>query len=249
MELICSPHINGSQIAILSTAIDEYLENRFTLFPDNRMKPKHHFLKHYPLLILIFGPLIRTWTIKFESKHSYFKKCVRYLHNFKSLCSTLSVRHQLKQAFRCSGAYFPPASIEANQTLPLHLDTYMPAIQEVLMEIGASPEDQVTSEVTYRGTTYKKVFYVPINCPEYNIIMFGEILLMIIRGNEDVYFLLRVCQSEYNSDLHLYQLHHDGHRNKYVCLKSDDLADYYPLPAYGRGNDLKIVLKHAVSCR
>ncbi|KAI4898988.1 hypothetical protein NFI96_028833 [Prochilodus magdalenae] len=42
-------------------------------------------LRHYPGLILKFGPLIRLWTMRFESKLSYFKRCARQLKNFKNL--------------------------------------------------------------------------------------------------------------------------------------------------------------------
>lgn len=61
------------------------------LFPETNLKPKHHYLCHYPALILKFGPLIRLWTMRFESKHSYFKICARNLKNFKNLCLTLSL--------------------------------------------------------------------------------------------------------------------------------------------------------------
>lgn len=86
IEFVCAPKITESNIAYLSVLIDEYLHERSSLFPDQRLKPKHHYLKHYPFLILQFGPLIRVWTMRFESKHAYFKKCVRHLQNFKNLC-------------------------------------------------------------------------------------------------------------------------------------------------------------------
>ena len=43
-------------------------------FPETTLKPKHHFMRHYPAQILKFGPLIRVWMMRFESKHSYFKR-------------------------------------------------------------------------------------------------------------------------------------------------------------------------------
>ncbi|XP_071810939.1 uncharacterized protein [Apostichopus japonicus] len=66
VELLCAPSIDEAQIANLSFLIEEYLESRHRLFPERRMRPKHHFLNHYPMLILQFGPLIRTWTMRFE---------------------------------------------------------------------------------------------------------------------------------------------------------------------------------------
>lgn len=128
VELVCAPKISEAQIATLGFIIEEYLESPYTLFPQHRLRPKYHYMKHYPSLIVQFGPLIRSWTMRFESKHTYFKRCVRYLHNFKNICLTLSERHQLLQAYRCAGAYFPVA-IDVNQAIPLYLETYNDELQ------------------------------------------------------------------------------------------------------------------------
>lgn len=95
VEMICAQRISLPEVAYLDVLIQEYLACRSSLFPGQRLKPKHHYLRHYPALILKFGPLIRLWTMRFESKHSYFKRCARNLKNFKNLCFTLTERHQM----------------------------------------------------------------------------------------------------------------------------------------------------------
>lgn len=108
MDLSCAPAISNGQIAYLRVLIDEYLHCRIQNFPDNPLKPKHHYVSHYPELIFQFGPLIRLWTLRFVSKHTYFKQCMRKLRNFKNPCSTLAERHQLLHAFLSAGTFFPP---------------------------------------------------------------------------------------------------------------------------------------------
>ena len=76
VEFICAPRISVSQVALLNVMVVDYLETRQRLFPAQKLRPKHHYLIHYPALILKLGPLIRLWTMRFESKHSYFKRCV-----------------------------------------------------------------------------------------------------------------------------------------------------------------------------
>ncbi|XP_048860311.1 uncharacterized protein LOC125727551 [Brienomyrus brachyistius] len=66
VELICAQKISLPEVAYLDVLIQEYLACRFSLFPGHRLKPKHHYLRHYPALILKFGPLIRLWTMRFE---------------------------------------------------------------------------------------------------------------------------------------------------------------------------------------
>ena len=73
VEILTAKSITHEQIAYVNVCIEEYLSDRCQLFPDNPLKPKHHFLLHYPELTLSFGPLIHLWTMRFESKHTYFK--------------------------------------------------------------------------------------------------------------------------------------------------------------------------------
>lgn len=47
VELICAPKITTGQIAYLKVLIEEYLLSRTESFPDQPLKPKHHYLMHY----------------------------------------------------------------------------------------------------------------------------------------------------------------------------------------------------------
>ena len=58
VELVCAPKLSYTQISCLSDYIDEYLDLRSAEFPGVRLRPKHHFMTHYPWLILQFGPLV-----------------------------------------------------------------------------------------------------------------------------------------------------------------------------------------------
>ena len=77
----------------LRVKIEKYLETRASLFPETPLRPKHHYLTHYPHHILQFGPLMRVWTLRFESRHSYFKKCAQHSQNFINICHTFAEHH------------------------------------------------------------------------------------------------------------------------------------------------------------
>lgn len=243
IEVVCAPQISEAQVAILNFTIDEYLEARSNLFPDYRFKPKHHFLKHYPLLILQYGPLIRTWTMRFESKHSYFKNCVRHLQNFKSICKTLAERRQLLQAYRCAGEYFA-VNIKVKQAIPLHVDTYTDGVRDCILRIGGSPADQITYELIFRGTTYKTGNYLVIGF-DGSSLKFGEIVFVLVRTNSEAYFVMQVHKSVFNTDLHVHSIDFREEKS-YTCIKSENILDYYPLSAYGNKQHCQIPLKHAI---
>ena len=123
VQMIVALRISVDQIGYLKCLISEYLYDRKHLFPEQRFIPKHHYLAHYADLILQFGPLIRVWTMRFESKHKYFKQCVRKCQNFKNACKTVSERHQLLQAYLSTGSLFGE-QVEYDVALAFHDDDY-----------------------------------------------------------------------------------------------------------------------------
>jgi hypothetical protein len=97
-ELICAPRISVIQICYLNRLILLYIEDRLRLFPTVPLRPKHHYLLHYPGLIMNFGPLIRVWTARMESKHTVFKRYACSAKNFINITKSLSDFHQLNLA-------------------------------------------------------------------------------------------------------------------------------------------------------
>ena len=63
------------------------------MYPYARILPKRHYLVHLPTQIMMFGPLIHSWCMKFEGKHLYFKTLARAIENFKNLPLLLAQRH------------------------------------------------------------------------------------------------------------------------------------------------------------
>lgn len=82
VELLVS-HIHTEEtICYLESKISEYKHRFLQVFPQEKLIPKHHYLKHYPQLIRAYGPLVFLWTMQFEAKHSFFKRAVRHTHSF-----------------------------------------------------------------------------------------------------------------------------------------------------------------------
>ena len=58
-----------------------------------------HNLVHHPRCIRMFGPPLARSTMRFDSKHSYFKRVHNQNHNHIHLLSSLSNRHQELQLY------------------------------------------------------------------------------------------------------------------------------------------------------
>lgn len=241
VERVCAPKISLSQVAYLKVLIEEYLQSRQDVFSDQKLKPKHHYLAHYPSLILQFGPLIRLWTLRFESKHTYFKQCARKLHNFKNLCSTLAERHQLLQAYFNAGVLIP-SDVQSDTGLRLDISIYSADIQDAIsQDLFLSTDTVVSHSTTVKGTTYKKGLYVLLTETEDGLLT-GKIVLILVRNNCDVFFVISHHHASHLAHLHVYCICTEI--NAITLVNVNDLLDYYPLPVYSMQQMQVFALHH-----
>lgn len=70
------------------------------LYPHLHLKPKHHFLLHYPRAIWKIGPLKQLWTMRFEARHNFFNQLSHIVCNFKNICKTVAFRNQMMLFYR-----------------------------------------------------------------------------------------------------------------------------------------------------
>ena len=92
-DILLSPVVSEGLCSTLKDLIRDHHSLYLSLYGDSNFTPKFHFLIHYPSQILAIGPMIRTWTIRYEAKLNFFKQCSR-LANFKNISLSLSNRHQ-----------------------------------------------------------------------------------------------------------------------------------------------------------
>lgn len=99
VELVVAPFHTDETIAYLEAKIYGHRQRYLELFPQIKLQPKHHYLEHYPQMIRYFRPLIALWTMRFEAKHSFFKKVVRQTNCFKNIPHSLAIKHQFMLAY------------------------------------------------------------------------------------------------------------------------------------------------------
>lgn len=91
---IClSKKVSINILGYLKVLVEEHLQMFKDVFNEN-ITPKQHYLVHLPSQILRFGPLVRTWAMRFEAKHQQFKQIPKITKNFRNLPKTLTERHQ-----------------------------------------------------------------------------------------------------------------------------------------------------------
>ena len=82
-RLICATTITKNQTTVLQHYINVHFKLRKECFPEILLRPKHHFISHYPDLIRKLGPLKKYWILPIEQKHGFFKNKAKLCKKFK----------------------------------------------------------------------------------------------------------------------------------------------------------------------
>ena len=97
-EIIQSPKMRHTDPALLKQLLTEHHTMYLDIFKEN-LKPKFHFLLHYPKLIAWLGPVANCSSMRYESKHKESKNTSNVSCSKVNLPHTLAVKHQLKVSY------------------------------------------------------------------------------------------------------------------------------------------------------
>ncbi|KAK3923571.1 Hydroxyacylglutathione hydrolase [Frankliniella fusca] len=153
-KLVCAPEMSVDETFRIELLAEQYLSLRKSVIPLVSLKCKHHYLLHYGELTRKFGPLQRWSTIRFESKHQYFKSALKHASNFINPTLSLSYRHQYLQAYLREGNLFP-TSVGADSVIPFTPQLYSGEVLKALEACGdLSSPTYVASIAEYHGIKY-----------------------------------------------------------------------------------------------
>ena len=75
-SLLLAPVLSCESVSLLQRMTAKFLTNFKNVF-HKQITPKMHYLVHCPRLILLCGPLVRLWNMRFEAKHKDFKRIAK----------------------------------------------------------------------------------------------------------------------------------------------------------------------------
>lgn len=196
-------------------------------------------MSHYAELTLQFGPLVRLWTMRFESKHQYFKRCIRSSHNFLNVTSMLANRHQLHQAYLSASPRFESDTDVSNTDMVLE-SSIAAEVRSALSLAGVRPE-QVFSAATIKGTLYSRGLLLPLKaCYSTKSIVFGEILLIVVQDSTDKLVIgSRNALFDYSIGCYILE-----EKTEVSIVSLECFADFYPLAIYEIRGRSVVILRH-----
>ena len=99
VEILVSPIIHVQTPKLLATLITEYLMLYSEIFP-GLLKPKHHFLFHYPRIMEAVGPVWKVNCIRLEATHRMGKVTSLAAISRVNVWHTIALKHQLILNYR-----------------------------------------------------------------------------------------------------------------------------------------------------
>lgn len=243
VELAVSHTFTNDTIQYLAWKISGHRQLLQEVFTNLRLRPKHHYIEHYPHLIRCFGPLVHLWTMRFEGKHKVFKKIVRDTHNYKNVLKTLAERHQDMMAFYLSSPRFFKPPVQTSKVESVFVESLPTDTHALISRITDSSTVYGTKQAAIQGTVFAVGMFVCTG--SYAALpLFREIRNILLIGS-DVFFLLKDYETWYVEHLRSYEL--TDHISKSHTLKSlSQLTDQMPLIAYKISSKLILSSKHFI---
>lgn len=215
--------ISQAQLGILKDLIDNYIELRTILFPNEPLKPKHHYVTHYPYLIRKFGPLRHLWTMRFESKHKYFKEIIRHSPNFKNVLFSLAQKHELKKALSLTNSKcYDDLTLVSLMSFEIN-DMSSSVIAAISKKCNIQHIRYLCNEIIFRNITYKNKSYICFSINEFGYYCICKVKFILVYGNlANIYFFGTQIDVMYDSHTGLY--HEVTKRNEELCLSYNELV-------------------------
>lgn len=239
VELAVARFHTDDTIAYLECKITEHRQKYTELFPGILLRPKHHFVEHYPELIKRYGPLVGQWTMRFEAKHSFFKQVSRHTKCFKNVPLSLAVKHQLMISYYLRPCSLQKPDFETHDVTTVSVDVLtQAAVERIKLKYPSVSEVHLTKSVISKGVEFRNGMIVAQGSTS-GLPDFCEIL-QICLVQERLCFIARKLSSWYREHYRAFEIHET---RDITLLEIGDLPDLYPLAAYSIESMRMVTLK------
>jgi len=201
IEILLSGQFTQSIVFHLKILIKKHNSDYIILFKDT-LKPKHHLLIHYPMIILNSGPPRNFWCFRYESKHKEMKIYAHAITSRKNISLTLAKKFQYKFINNILLNSFGNIEYEVKSKHNINSRNN----ELIQRNLGLSLDDfNCYSQIKLKGTTYKVGYFVTKFIDE--LCLFEILDILLIKKNCSFKFIVSQLQiHNYNSHLRAYQV-------------------------------------------
>lgn len=213
----------------IDSLVEEFLQTRLELFPDETLKPKHHYLLHYSEIFLTTGPFVANWCMRFEGVHRVLMQYAKNSKNRINLPVSLATKYQLsmislfmeKNPLKDSIKY-GPIKERSLTSLPnyKYFKNYIPLDD-------FSDTVKVIKWIKINGRRYEELLFLLYK----NDDIFPEFVeIMYIIENEKIFLFCRIWKADgFVDHLHAYRINCDF---QWVSYPIENFKKFKPLKKY-----------------
>ncbi|XP_036342990.1 uncharacterized protein LOC118752243 [Rhagoletis pomonella] len=206
VDLLLVDQFEEEDIHTLTTLIESHHTIYIDLYGD--LKPKHHFMVHYPRAIRQCGPLKFMWAMRYEAKHKEMKIYTHSITSRLNIEKTISIKSAYK---------FASCLVQHSKGLPKPFDPdefkitditnhYLHRIlAHVLYNLNLKTV-LLAHTIVYKNTKYKQKNYLGIL--EKHVITFFKIIFFILCENEVLVICSKLRESSFDEHFVSYELKH-----------------------------------------
>lgn len=239
IDIVTAPYVHSLDYHRLKVLIEEH--NAIYLKYCSHLKPKHHLLVHYPLILKNSGPLHHLWCMRTEQKHRQSKFTANVSCSYKNPLKTLMFKSQLQLSLALKEINTAKDN-SYGRLKPLDTD-----ICEMYFKNFDKNLLFVTKWVSHLGTTYEPNYVIIVEWTS-ELPVFAIIKYIIIHQNQ-IHFLCRIIKTE-SFSRHLYSfivtLSKDEDNNFLEILKLEELHSYIPCVLTNLNGRSYITIRHSV---
>lgn len=135
-----------------------YNHQEYTRLFDKTLKPKHHFMIHYPTIIAKCGPPRFFSCFLFEAMHKHFKMYCRPNMSRVNVAVSITAKYQFRFAHQL---------ISPRKSLLVVDNAYLVRSVSAYSKVIGNSQSRSFTQCTYRGTQYKIGFHLVQYLDEY----------------------------------------------------------------------------------
>lgn len=237
VEIVTCPVFEKGVDLYLETLVKEHHE--LYLYYFGHLKPKHHFMVHYALLLRRNGPLILLCALMCERNHRRGKLYAHVTNSRVDLALSVALKFQLYLCERLMRPNNFEKVVQCTKKSCVSLET-LAYYHSFVPFLQFNPDTvTVAKSVEVFGTKYVVDSVLVVRVGEL-FPTFGKIVHIIVGDDNTVTFVLRVQHTvSYRQHICAYEIED---ADEWVCLNQCDLIYYTPLWHRTAVNDGKTVV-------
>ncbi len=230
-DIVFAPKITDHLLEYFSELYEKHLILFKKLYPLLPIKPKQHYLIHFPASVRKNGPPTYSSCFKYELKNSYFKRICHITCNFRNIAMTLSVRNQLVSlAYTLNNDRLRNKFVKTHKFSPVRIRD-LQGSNAVSVRLKLRQDDIVycSTKASIGGRNFAKgnaviTGKVPMDCS----LQFSEIISVLCHNNESYLLVKELRAVGFDYSMHCYNVKEKSNP-EFFFLTPLELLDFHPL--------------------